>query len=119
MKKNIISTRKFPYSKALAVAAVFVLVALLFMFEKVAEVVVNTGNSAGINMPAVPLFRQAAGNMVLAGIGFMLLIFSALIIVPLVKFAVIGAGFALLGYGVYQLYKMFTGRTFQDVLPKK
>jgi len=89
------------------------------MIEKVAEIVVSAGNSAGINMPPVPVFRQASADLFMVATGLILLMVSAFVIVPLVKFAVIGAGFALLGYGLFQVYKLIQGKPVSDLLPKK
>ena len=38
-------------------------------------------------------------------------------IIPLVKIAVTVAAVAVVGYGLYNLYKTFTGGTVKDILP--
>lgn len=119
MRKAVLNTRGFKMNRTFAILAVFTIIALLLMVEVVAETVVKAGNSLGVNMPATPIFRQVAGNMFLIGAGSLLLLLSMLVVVPLIKFAVIGAGLALAGYGIYQLYKFISGGSIQDILPKK
>lgn len=119
MAKSIISTRSFKMSRVLFWVAMFTALCLLLMFEKVSEVVSETLSKVGVDVPSPPMLRQYAANGFLAGCGVLLLIVSVLIVVPLAKFAVIGAGLALAGYGIYQLYKMITGGSFQDLTPKK
>lgn len=119
MTKKMISSNRFKSNKLLAVVAVFTLIALLLMIEAVSEVVVKAGNAAGINMPPVPIFRQAAADLFLVGLGLFLLIISPIFIVPLVKFAVIGAALAVAGYGVYQIWKLIQGKPVTGTLPQK
>lgn len=117
--KNIIKSSGFKQSQILAVFAVFMIVSLLLMFEKVAEIVTEIGDYLGVNMPAVPVLRQTAANLFMVGAGVVLVLLSAIIIVPLVKFALIGAGLALVGYGLYQVYNLIKGRPIKDILPGK
>lgn len=119
MRKNQISPRGFKNNKLLAVSAIVLAIALLLMIEAVAEVVVSAGNKLGVPMPPVPVFRNAAANVVLVAAGVFFLVISAVLVVPVVKFAVIGAGLALAGYGVYQLYKLVKGDMVQDLTPRK
>lgn len=119
MKKQILNTRGFRSSRILAVLAVVMLIALLLMIEKVAMAVVNAGNSVGINMPPVPIFRQAAGDIFMVAAGAILVMFSWIVMVPVAKFAIIAGGLALAGYGLYQIYKLIVGKPVQDILPKK
>ena len=42
---------------------------------------------------------------------------AAAIAIPLVKIAVTVAAVAVVGYGLYNLYKTFTGGTVKDILP--
>lgn len=119
MKKQILNTRKFSMPKTISVLAVVALIALLFMLQPVADAVVKAGTAAGVNMPPVPIFRQTAGNIFLAAVGLFLLLISAIFVVPIVKFAAIGAGLALAGYGIYQIYKLIKGEPVQDILPRK
>lgn len=119
MARNVIASRGFRQHKLFAVTAVVTLVALLLMIPQVSEAVVKAGTSLGINMPNVPSLRIGASHVFLAGAGLILLLVSAIVLVPIAKFALIGAGLALLGYGVYNLYKMIQGQPVQDVLPRK
>ena len=95
------------------------LIALLLSIQKVAEVVTDAGNNLGINMPPVPIFRQANLDVFIVALGAMLLLLSVAFIVPVVKFAVIGAGLALFGYAAVRLYKMFKGDPVTTTLPDK
>jgi hypothetical protein len=119
MRKNVLSPRAFKSNTALKVLAVFIIIALLFTIEGIAKIVVNAGNSAGLNMPPVPVFRQTAADLTMIGVGLFLLLLVPVFVVPVVKFAVIGVGLTLLGYGVYQVYKLIQGKPVQDILPKK
>jgi hypothetical protein len=119
MRKNVLSLKGFKSNTALRVLAVFIIIALLLTIEGIANAVVKAGNSAGVNMPPVPIFRQTAADLTMIGVGLFLLLLVPVFVVPVVKFAVIGVGFALLGYGLYQVYKLIQGKPVQDLLPKK
>jgi hypothetical protein len=119
MRKNILNVRGFKLNKLLGVLAIFTLIAMLLMIETVAEAVVSAGNKVGINMPVVPVFRQAAANLFLVGAGAVLFVLAAIIVVPVIKISVIIVGLGLAVYGLYQLYKLVTGGTVQDVIPRK
>jgi hypothetical protein len=118
MAKNILTLRGFKMNQALAVLAVFTLIALLLMVEKVAQVVTEAGNNMGINMPAVPILRNTAANLVLIGVGALLILFAGLVLIPVVKFSILIVGIGLAGYGIYQVYKMVKGEPMKDILPK-
>lgn len=119
MRKNALSPRGFKQNKLFVVTAVVVLVALLLMIQQVAEQVVKAGTALGIDMPNVPALRVSASHVFMAGVGIILLLVAGLVVIPVAKFALIGAGLALLGYGVYNLYKLIQGQAVQDILPRK
>jgi len=119
MRKNIIQSSRFKWSKAFFYVAIFTLVCMLLMVEKVAEVVVSGASKVGVNLPVAPMLSNLAANGFMAGTGLMLLMFSALIVVPVAKFAVIGAGIVFLGYGVWQIYKYFKGEPINQIIPRK
>lgn len=117
--KRILNLRGFKWDRVLYIALAFILVCMILMIESVAEVVVSAGNKVGVNMPVVPVFRQYAANGLLVGSGIAFLVFSAIVVVPVAKFALIAVGIGMAVYGVYQLYKMVSGKAVHDVIPRK
>ena len=71
----------------------------------------------GITFPPMDIFRNAAANILLVCVGYFALVIAAAIAVPLVKIAVTVAAVAVVGYGLYNLYKTFTGQSTKDILP--
>ena len=117
MKKVLQTTNsKFP-QKTFAVLVIIALVAFLLTIKPVAEVVKKLVEMLGITFPPMDIFRNAAANILLVCVGYFALVIAAAIAIPLVKIAVTVAAVAVVGYGLYNLYKTFTGGTVKDILP--
>jgi uncharacterized membrane protein len=71
----------------------------------------------GITFPPMDIFRNAAANILLVCIGYFALVIAAAIAIPIVKIAVTVSAVAVVGYGLYNLYKTFTGGSVKDILP--
>jgi hypothetical protein len=97
--------------------AVIALVAFLLTIKPVAETVKKLVEMLGITFPPMDIFRNAAANILLVCVGYFALVIAAAIAIPLVKIAVTVAAVAVVGYGLYNLYKTFTGKTTKDILP--
>ena len=97
--------------------AVIALVAFLLTIKPVAETVKKLVEMLGITFPPMDIFRNAAANILLVCVGYFALVIAAAIAIPLVKIAVTVAAVAVVGYGLYNLYKTFTGGTVKDILP--
>jgi hypothetical protein len=97
--------------------AIIALVAFLLTIKPVAEVVKKLVEMLGITFPPMDIFRNAAANILLVCIGYFALVIAAAIAIPIVKIAVTISAVAVVGYGLYNLYKTFTGGSVKDILP--
>jgi hypothetical protein len=96
---------------------VIALVAFLLTIKPVAETFKKIVEMIGITFPPMDIFRNAAANILLVCVGYFALVIAAAIAIPLVKIAVTVAAVAVVGYGLYNLYRTFTGGTTKDILP--
>jgi hypothetical protein len=85
--------------------------------KPVAETVKKLVEMLGITFPPMDIFRNAAANILLVCVGYFAIVIAAAIAIPFVKIAVTVAAVAVVGYGLYNLYKTFTGGTVKDILP--
>jgi hypothetical protein len=97
--------------------AIIALVAFLLTLKPVAEVVKKLVEMLGITFPPMDIFRNAAANILLVSLGYIALVVAASIAIPVVKIAVTVAAVAAVGYGLYNLYRTFTGKGIKDILP--
>ena len=116
MIRKVLPFKNFPH-KLFSIVAVIALVAFLLTIKPVAEVVKKAVEMLGITFPPMEIFRNAAANILLVCVGYFALVIAAAIAIPLVKIAVTVAAVAVVGYGLYNLYKTFTGGTTKDILP--
>ena len=108
---------KFNLHRLFSIVAVIALVAFLLTIKPVAEVVKKGVEMLGITFPPMDIFRNAAANILLVCVGYFALVIAAAIAVPIVKISVTVAAVAVVGYGLYNLYKTFTGQNVKDILP--
>jgi hypothetical protein len=71
----------------------------------------------GITFPPMEIFRNTAANILLVALGYIALAITGVIVIPIVKVAVTVAAVAAVGYGLYNIYRTFTGQSTKDVLP--
>lgn len=116
MIRKVLPFKNFPH-RLFSIVAVIALVAFLLTIKPVAEVVKKGVEMLGITFPPMDIFRNAAANILLVCVGYFALVIAAAIAVPLVKIAVTVAAVAVVGYGLYNLYKTFTGQNVKDILP--
>jgi len=116
MIRKVLPFKNFPH-RLFSVVAVIALIAFLLTIKPVAEVVKKGVEMLGITFPPMDIFRNAAANILLVCVGYFALVIAAAIAVPLVKIAVTVAAVAVVGYGLYNLYKTFTGQNVKDILP--
>lgn len=116
MIRKVLPFKNFPH-RLFSIVAVIALVAFLLTIKPVAEVVKKLVEMLGITFPPMDIFRNAAANILLVCVGYFALVIAAAIAIPLVKIAVTVAAVAVVGYGLYNLYKTFTGGTVKDILP--
>jgi hypothetical protein len=116
MIRKVLPFKNFPH-RLFSIVAVIALVAFLLTLKPVAEVVKKLVEMLGITFPPMEIFRNAAANILLVCVGYFALVIAAAIAIPLVKIAVTVAAVAVVGYGLYNLYKTFTGGTVKDILP--
>jgi hypothetical protein len=116
MIRKVVQSKNFPH-RLFAVVAVFTFIAFLLTLKPVATEVRNLGEKLGISMPSVSFFRNAAANMMLVGIGVIVLLISPLIVVAAIKVAVVVTALALVGVGLYNLYNVFFKKSSQEILP--
>jgi hypothetical protein len=116
MIRKVLPFKNFPH-RLFSIVAVIALVAFLLTIKPVAETVKKIVEMLGITFPPMDIFRNAAANILLVCVGYFALVIAAAIAIPLVKIAVTVAAVAVVGYGLYNLYKTFTGGTVKDILP--
>jgi hypothetical protein len=116
MIRKVLPFKNFPH-RLFSIVAVIALVAFLLTIKPVAETVKKLVEMLGITFPPMDIFRNAAANILLVCVGYFALVIAAAIAIPLVKIAVTVAAVAVVGYGLFNLYKTFTGRTVKDILP--
>ena len=116
MIRKVLPFKNFPH-RLFSIVAVIALVAFLLTIKPGAEVVKKGVEMLGITFPPMDIFRNAAANILLVCVGYFALVIAAAIAIPLVKIAVTVAAVAVVGYGLYNLYKTFTGGTVKDILP--
>jgi hypothetical protein len=97
--------------------AIIALVAFLLTIKPVAEIVKKGVEMLGVTFPPMDIFRNAAANILLVSLGYVALVVASIIVVPIVKVAVTIAAVAAVGYGIYNLYRTFTGQGTKDILP--
>lgn len=111
--KNLISKPRELKNDVVKVVMVVIVIALLMTVRAIAQFL-----SDNKIIPAPPqAIQSTAANIVLIGTGVLLLLFSGVLIAGFFKAAVIVTGLALLALGVYNVYKLFTGKTVVNVLP--
>lgn len=116
MIRKVLPFKNFPH-RLFSIVAVIALVAFLLTIKPVAETVKKLVEMLGITFPPMDIFRNGAANILLVCVGYFALVIAAAIAIPLVKIAVTVAAVAVVGYGLYNLYKTFTGGTVKDILP--
>jgi hypothetical protein len=116
MIRKVLPFKNFPH-RLFSIVAVIALVAFLLTIKPVAEVVKKGVEMLGITFPPMDIFRNAAANILLVCVGYFALVIAAAIAIPIVKIAVTVAAVAVVGYGLYNLYKTFTGKATKDILP--
>lgn len=116
MIRKVLPFKNFPH-RLFSIVAIIALVAFLLTIKPVAEVVKKVIEMLGITFPPMDIFRNAAANILLVCIGYFALVIAAAIAIPIVKIAVTISAVAVVGYGLYNLYKTFTGKPTKDILP--
>jgi hypothetical protein len=116
MIRKVLPVKNFPH-RVFSVVAIIALVAFLLTIKPVAEIVKKGVEMLGVTFPPMDIFRNAAANILLTALGGLTLWMTALIVVPIVKVAVTIAAVAVVGYGLYNLYRTFTGQGTKDILP--
>jgi hypothetical protein len=116
MIRKVLPFKNFPH-RLFSLVAIIALVAFLLTIKPVAEIVKKAIEMLGITFPPMDIFRNAAANILLVCIGYFALVIAAAIAIPIVKIAVTVSAVAVVGYGLYNLYKTFTGGSVKDILP--
>jgi hypothetical protein len=117
MKRVFPISGKFPH-RLFSIVAVIALVAFLLTIKPVAEIVKKAVEALGITFPPMEIFKNTAANILLVAVGYIALTIAAIIIVPIVKISVTIAAVALIGYGLYNIYRTFTGKSVMNILPE-
>lgn len=116
MIRKVLPFKNFPH-RLFSIVAVIALVAFLLTIKPVAETVKKLVEMLGITFPPMEIFKNAAANILLVCLGYFVLVIAAAIAIPIVKIAVTVSAVAVVGYGIYNLYKTFTGGTVMNILP--
>jgi hypothetical protein len=114
--RKVIPIRNFNH-KLFAVLAIVALIAFLLTLKPVAEIVKKGVEYVGITFPPMQIFQNAAANILLFAVGSMLALFAFVVAVPILKLAVTVAAVAVVGVALFNLYKTFTGKPSQEILP--
>jgi hypothetical protein len=116
MIRKVLPVKNFPH-RLFSVVAIIALVAFLLTLKPVAEIVKKLVEMLGITFPPLEIFRNTAANILLVALGYIALAITGVIVIPIVKVAVTVAAVAAVGYGLYNIYRTFTGKSTKDVLP--
>jgi hypothetical protein len=116
MIRKVLPFKNFPH-RVFSVVAIIALVAFLLTLKPVAEATKKLVEMLGITFPPMEIFRNTAANILIVALGYIALSVAAVIAIPVVKVAVTIAAVAAVGYGIYNIYKTFTGKPTKDVLP--
>ena len=116
MIRKVLPVKNFPH-RLFSIVAIIALVAFLLTIKPVAETVKKLVEMLGITFPPLDIFRNTAANILLVSLGAVALWIAALIVIPIVKIAVTVAAVAVVGYGLYNLYRTLTGGSVKDILP--
>jgi hypothetical protein len=117
MIRKVLPFKNFPH-RLFSIVAIIALVAFLLTIKPVAETVKKLVEMLGITFPPMEIFKNAAANILLVCLGYFALVIAAAIAIPIVKIAVTVSAIAVVGYGLYNLYKVFTGGTVMNILPE-
>ena len=115
--RKIIPIRNFPH-KLFIFVAIFVFIAFLFTLKPVAEFVKTVVEKIGISFPPVEIFQNVAGNMLVLGLAVLGLLIAGAIMVPVIKIGVTIAAVAVVAVTLFNIYKSFTGKATQRILPE-
>jgi hypothetical protein len=118
MKRIIPISGRFPH-RLFSIVAIIALIAFLLTLKPVVEFVKKGIEMLGITFPPIEVFQNTAANILLVALGYIALAIAAVIVVPIVKIAVTIAAVAVVGAGLYNLYKTFFGGTTRLILPVK
>jgi hypothetical protein len=116
MIRKVLPFKNFPH-RLFSVVAIIALVAFLLTLKPVAEATKKLVEMLGITFPPMDIFRNTAANILLVALGYIALTVAAVIAIPIIKISVTVAAVAAVGYGLYNLYRTFTGKSTKDVLP--
>jgi hypothetical protein len=116
MISKVLPFKNFPH-RVFSVVAIIALVAFLLTLKPVAEATKKLVEMLGITFPPMDIFRNTAANILIVALGYIALSVAAIIVIPVVKIAVTVAAVAAVGYGLYNIYRTFTGKSTKDVLP--
>ena len=117
MIRKVLPFKNFPH-RLFSIVAIIALVAFLLTIKPVAETVKKLVEMLGITFPPMEIFQNAAANILLVCLGYFALVIAAVIAIPIVKIAVTVSAVAVVGYGLYNLYKTFTGKSVMNILPE-
>jgi hypothetical protein len=117
MIRKVLPFKNFPH-RLFSIVAIIALVAFLLTIKPVAETVKKLVEMLGITFPPMEIFQNAAANILLVCLGYFALVVAGVIAIPIVKIAVTVAAIAVVGYGLYNLYRTFTGGSVMNILPQ-
>jgi uncharacterized protein YacL len=116
MIRKVLPFKNFPH-RLFSIVAIIALVAFLLTIKPVAETVKKLVEMLGITFPPMEIFKNAAANILLVCLGYFALVIAAAIAIPIVKIAVTVTAVAVVGYGLYNLYQVFTNKPVMNILP--
>lgn len=119
MKKLKLMQAKSPSERIAYVLAIFIIIAILLTFQKVAEIaseLVSSITGGKVTIP-VPLMQSTAANLAMIGAGLVLFGIGAIIAIPVIKFTVIVVGLLMVGIALRNVYRTFTGKPGETPLP--
>lgn len=115
--RKVLPFNQFPH-RLFSVVAVFALIAFLLTLKPVVELVKAGTEAIGVNFPPVEIFQNVAANMLLVGLGTLGILIAGIILVPIVKIAVTLISVAVVAVGLFNIYKTFTKKPTQNILPE-
>lgn len=115
--RKIIPIRNFNQNLFAILAIVAFIAIVLATIDMAYEVVKKGVEMLGGVMPPKEIFQNTAANVALGAAGAMVLLVGFIVAVPLIKVAVVVTGLAIVGLAIYNLYRTFTGKPSESVLP--
>lgn len=115
--RKILPIRNFNQNLFAIIAVVAFIAIVLATLDIAYEAIKKVVEMLGGLMPPKEIFQNTAANIALGAAGALVLLVGFIVAVPVIKVAVVVTGLAIVGLAIYNLYRTFTGKPSESVLP--